>query len=148
MSCSSEAPGTIESVAELVGPAGSASAGGWHPGSGVVIANGSVRPPPTTCAMGEVAVSFADGSRRIATLAATDADADLAVLAVDTGDVSPVASSNTAPRGDGAPGIWPAPGRWRWPDPAAGGPRSDARDSVLRPRPELPRKRVGGPIRG
>jgi serine protease Do len=105
MSTVSEVQGTIEGVVELVGPAVVGLGRGWHPGSGVVIASGSVLTTAHNVRGGEVAVSFADGSRRIATLAATDEDADLAVLAVDTGDVRPVESSRITASGDGAPGI-------------------------------------------
>lgn len=100
MSALSEVQETIVGVAELVGPAVVGLGRGWHPGSGVVVAEGSVLTTAHNVRGGEVAVSFADGSTRTATLAALDEDADLAVLAVDTGEARPVEPST-----DGAPGV-------------------------------------------
>lgn len=82
-------------LAEQVGPAvvgvgGGRLAGsgfGGH-GSGVVLAEGSVVTNAHNVRRGEVPVTFADGRTTTATVTAADVDADLAVLAVDTGGVA------------------------------------------------------------
>lgn len=82
-------------LAEQVGPAvvgiGGGRAGGAGPGglgSGVVVAPGSVVTNAHNVRHGEVLVTFADGRTATATVTAADIDADLAVLATDTGEVA------------------------------------------------------------
>src|SRR5919197_5433157 len=80
----------ISEAAERVGPAVVGLGRGWALGSGVVIAPGKV----LTCAHSvrgdEATVTFQDGRRATGELAASDPDLDLAVLSVDTADVTPV----------------------------------------------------------
>ena len=110
---------TIAGVAERVGPSVVGLGRGWGHGSGVVIADGQVLTSAHNLRREEVTVSFHDGRRERAELVGSDADLDLAVLAVDTGD---------APAGAGSRSMRPASARrwWRWPIPvgAASGPRS------------------------
>jgi serine protease Do len=77
---------------------------GWGHGSGVVIADGNVLTSAHNLRRDEVTVSFADGRRETATVAGVEADLDLAVLAVDTGDAPAVSWEPAAEEsGIGAP---------------------------------------------
>jgi serine protease Do len=82
---------TVRNVAEEVGPSVVGLGRGWGRGSGVVIEDGLV----LTCAHvlrgGEVAVTFGDGRTADGRVAGADADLDLAVVAVETGDAPAVA---------------------------------------------------------
>jgi serine protease Do len=78
---------SIASVATRVGPSVVGLGRGWGRGSGVVIGDGLVLTNAHNLRDEEVAVSFADGRRDAGALAGADVDADVAVIAVDTGDV-------------------------------------------------------------
>src|SRR5687768_13212717 len=82
---------TVARVAETVGPAVVGLGRGWGRGSGVVVEPGRV----LTCAHvlrgDEVAVTFGDVRTAEGRVAGVDADLDLAVVAVDTGDAPAVA---------------------------------------------------------
>lgn len=90
----------IASTAERVGPSVVGLGRGWSRGSGVVIGPGRVLTNAHNLRRERVTVSFADGRRAEADIAATDPDLDLAVLDVDTGDSPPVSWEP-----NGAPGI-------------------------------------------
>jgi serine protease Do len=81
----------IAGAAERVGPSVVGLGRGWGHGSGVVIADGHVLTSAHNIRRDEVTVSFADGRRERATVAGVDADNDLAVLSVDTGDAPAIA---------------------------------------------------------
>ena len=102
----------IAGAAERVGPSVVGLGRGWGHGSGVVIADGHVLTSAHNLRRDEVTVSFADGRRETATVAGVDTDNDLAVLAVDTGDASPVKwePSEEADPGDDPPAAGRAPG--------------------------------------
>jgi serine protease Do len=80
----------IAGAAERVGPSVVGLGRGWGHGSGVVIADGHVLTSAHNIRRDEVTVSFADGRRERATVAGVDADNDLAVLSVETGDTPSV----------------------------------------------------------
>ena len=86
MSALEELQETIERVAGAVGPSIVGLGRGWGRGSGVVIAPGKVLTSAHNLRRDEVYLMFADGRRETASIAASDADADLAVLSVETGD--------------------------------------------------------------
>ncbi len=90
----------IAGAAESVGPSVVGLGRGWGHGSGVVIADGHVLTSAHNVRREEVTVSFADDRRETATVAGTDLDLDLAVLAAETGD-APAVRWEAA----GAPGI-------------------------------------------
>jgi serine protease Do len=94
---------TIAGVAERVGPSVVGLGRGWGHGSGVVIAQGQVLTSAHNLRREEVTVSFHDGRRERAELAGSDADLDLAVLVVDTGDAPPVRWEPGDAPGIGAP---------------------------------------------
>jgi serine protease Do len=106
----------IAGAAERVGPSVVGLGRGWGHGSGVVIAEGHVLTSAHNLRREEVTVSFADGRREKAAVAGVDADLDLAVLAVDTGDAPavtwepPAASPAGGGQGVDAPAGEPASG--------------------------------------
>ena len=75
--------------------------GGWRPASGVVVADGLVLTNAHNVHDDALTVTFADGRTAAGTVAGVDADGDLAVIAVDTSGVTPLA---TAPDGAVAQG--------------------------------------------
>ena len=81
---------TVGGLAERVGAATVGLGRGWGLGSGVVIAPGQVLTSAHALRREEVTVTFADGRVETGDVAGTDGDLDLAVVAVDTGDVDPV----------------------------------------------------------
>ncbi len=82
---------TIAAVAERVGPAVVGLGRGWGRGSGVVVAPGRVLTNAHVLRGEEVAVTFADGDSRDGRVAGSDEDADVAVVAVETGDAPAIA---------------------------------------------------------
>ena len=80
----------VRSAAERVGPAVVGLGRGWGRGSGVVIAEGAVLTAAHNLRGDEATVVFADGRRETGTVAGVDADGDVAVVSVDTGDVEAV----------------------------------------------------------
>src|SRR5918999_6370747 len=80
----------IAGAAAEVGPAVVGLGRGWGHGSGVVIAEGAVLTSAHNLRRDEFTVTFHDGRRATGTVAGTDPDLDLAVLAVDTGDAPAV----------------------------------------------------------
>jgi S1-C subfamily serine protease len=83
----------IRSVADRVGPAVVGLGRGWGRGSGVVIAEGSVLTAAHNLRGGnadQVTVVFADGRRETGSVAGVDAEGDVAVVEVDTGEIAPV----------------------------------------------------------
>ena len=83
-----------EGIAAVAARVGSATVGfgrGWGRGSGVVVAAGRVVTSAHNLRSEEVTVAFPDGRREQGKVAGLDADLDLAVVEVDTGDVEPVA---------------------------------------------------------
>jgi serine protease Do len=94
---------TIAGVADSVGPSVVGLGRGWGHGSGVVIADGQILTSAHNLRREEVTVSFHDGRRERAELAGSDADLDLAVLAVETGDAPAVRWEPADAPGIGAP---------------------------------------------
>lgn len=85
----------VAQAAERVGPSVVGLGRGWGRGCGVVIADGRALTNAHNLRDDEVTVTFADGRRQTGRVAAADADGDLAVIAVETGDAPAV------PWGDG-----------------------------------------------
>jgi serine protease Do len=82
-----------ETIEQTVARAGAAVVGlgrGWHAGSGVVVGRGSVLTAAHNIRGERADVIFGDGRHTAARVAALDAERDLALLSVDTGDISPV----------------------------------------------------------
>jgi serine protease Do len=81
---------TIRSVAARVGPSVVGLGRGWGRGSGVVVAEGSVLTAAHNLRGDQVTVVFADGRRETGSVAGVDAEGDVAVVSVDTGEAEPV----------------------------------------------------------
>src|SRR4051812_50137012 len=80
----------VRGAASAVGPSVVGLGRGWGRGSGVVIADGSVLTTAHNLRGDQVTVVFADGRRETGAVAGVDAEGDVAVVNVDTGDVDPV----------------------------------------------------------
>ena len=87
MSVLAELSSSVASVAERVGPSVVGLGRGWGRGSGVVIDDGVVLTNAHNLRGDEVTVTFADGRRETGSVVGVDVDADVAAVAVDTGDV-------------------------------------------------------------
>jgi serine protease Do len=66
-------------------------------GAGIVVAPGSVLTSAHNLRGEEITVTFSDGRTVTGTVKGVDGDGDLAVVAVDTGNVAPISWSDTAP---------------------------------------------------
>jgi len=81
----------VAGAAERVGPAVVGLGRGWARGSGVVVAPGRVLTAAHVLRGEDVAVTFGDGRSEIGRAAGVDADLDIAVVEVNTGDARAVA---------------------------------------------------------
>jgi serine protease Do len=102
MAVLAELSSSIASVAERVGPSVVGLGRGWGRGSGVVVGDGLVLTNAHNLRDDEVAVTFADGRREDGRVAGADVDADVAVIAVDTGGAPAVEWAEQATPGVGA----------------------------------------------
>src|SRR3954465_8632014 len=80
----------VGSASERVGPAVVGLGRGWGRGSGVVIADGAVLTTAHNLRGDQVTVVFADGRVEAGRVACVDADGDVAVVSVDTGEIEAV----------------------------------------------------------
>jgi serine protease Do len=80
----------VADAADTVGPAVVGLGRGWGRGSGVVIAPGQVLTVAHVLRGDEIAVTFGDGRTADGRVAGSDPDLDVAVIAVDTGETSPI----------------------------------------------------------
>jgi serine protease Do len=80
----------VRSTTERVGPAVVGLGKGWGRGSGVVIADGAVLTTAHNLRGEQVTVVFADGRREAGAVAGVDAEGDVAVVSVETGDIEPI----------------------------------------------------------
>jgi serine protease Do len=85
-----ELESSVQKAATAVGASVVGLGRGWGVGSGVVIAPGRVLTNAHNLRHDETTVTFADGRRADARVAGVDQDIDLAVLEVDTADVTPI----------------------------------------------------------
>lgn len=85
-----ELESSVQSAVERVGGAVVGLGRGWGVGSGVVIAPGRVLTNAHNLRHDETTISFGDGRRAPARVAAVDHDIDLAVLETDTADITPI----------------------------------------------------------
>jgi serine protease Do len=83
-----EIQSTVERAVDERGPAVVGIGRGWRVGSGIVVGSGLVLTAAHR-AGDQVTVTFADGREETGEPVAADPDLDLAVVAVDTGDVDP-----------------------------------------------------------
>jgi len=88
---------TISSVATKIGDAIVGVGRRRHLGTGVVIAPNTVLTNAHNVYGSQSTVTFADGSSALGDVVGVDTDGDLAVIAVDTGEVAPVSWGDEAP---------------------------------------------------
>ena len=153
-----ELESAIAGAAEQLGPAVVGLGRGWGGGCGVVFSPGKVLTSAHNLRDDEVSVRVSEGHSETGRVAAYDLDLDLAVIAVDTGDIQPLEppSADAGPVGvgravlalanPGGRGLHIAPGfvtsaqaSFR----APGGRR--VRDAIEHTAP-LPRGSSGGPL--
>jgi serine protease Do len=157
MSVVAELQSTIQEVAESVGPAVVGLGRGWSLGSGVVVGDGRVLTNAHNLRGTEVTVSFADGRRETGEVAGADPDVDLAAIAVDTGEVPPVAWTPEAPSpalgtavvalaNPGGRGLRVTPGFVSAADRRFRGPRGRRIAGAIEHTAPLPRGSSGGPL--
>jgi serine protease Do len=144
----------VVDAAERVGPAVVGIGRGWGRGSGVVVAPGQVLTVAHVLRGDEVAVTLA-GEVVEGRVLGADADRNVALLAVDTGEIEPVAWADEAPS-PGAPvlalanpggrglrttfGLVSSTGR------GFRGPRGRRVDGTIEHTAPLPRGSSGGPL--
>jgi serine protease Do len=102
MSAIEDLQATIGQAVERVGPAVVGLGRGWHSGSGVVTAPGNVLTAAHNI-RGDEPTVLAGGERRTARVAGVDESLDLALLAVDTGDIEPVEPADAGAATIGTP---------------------------------------------
>jgi serine protease Do len=85
-----ELEGSIQTTARRNGPAVVGLGRGWGVGSGVLVAPGRVLTNAHNLRHDEATVTFQDGRSESGRVLGSDPDLDVAVLALDTGDVEPV----------------------------------------------------------
>src|SRR5437016_9219993 len=81
---------SVQEVAEHVGGAVVGLGRGWGVGSGFVLAPGRVLTNAHNLRHDETTVTFSDGRREPGRVAGSDADLDVAVIDVDTGELEPI----------------------------------------------------------
>ena len=157
MSTIIELQDAIRAAAARVGPATVGFGRGWGRGSGVVVAPGRVVTNAHNLRSEEVSVAFADGRREQGNVAGVDADLDLAVVEVATGDVEPVAwePGREAPQigtavialaSPGGRGLRATPGFVSAGSRSFRGPRGRRIGGAIEHTAPLPRGSGGGPL--
>jgi serine protease Do len=102
MSALDELQKAVAAVAELAGPAVVGIGGHHHRGSGIVVAKNRVLTNSHNVHEDGATCVFSDGRREQGKLLGEDIDGDLAVLDVNTGDVTPLSWGGSALPGVGA----------------------------------------------
>lgn len=97
MSVLTELEAAVRAIARDVGAAVVGLGAGWGHGSGIVVAPGRVLTNAHNIRGGDVEVIFANGRSATGDVAGADPDGDVAVVTVDTGDVTPVGWAAEAP---------------------------------------------------
>jgi len=156
MSVLAEISSSVASVAERVGPSVVGLGRGWGRGSGVVVGDGLVLTNAHNLRDDEVTVSFADGRREAGKVAGADVDADVAVIAVDTGDAPAIewAEDTTPPIGavvfaladPGGRGLRATLGLVASTGRSFRGPRGRRIQGTIEHSAPLPRGSSGGPL--
>jgi serine protease Do len=146
----------LQEAASDLGPAVVGLGRGWGVGSGVVIAPGRVLTNAHNLRHQEATVTFADGRRESARVLGSDADLDVAVLEVDTGDLEPLQFSEQDETSIGQPvlalgnpggrGLRVTPGFVSSVARSFRGPRGRRIGGAIEHTAPLPRGSSGGPL--
>jgi serine protease Do len=157
LSTITELQDAIAAVAARVGPATVGFGRGWGRGSGVVVAPGRVVTNAHNLRSEDVTVAFDDGRREQGKVAGIDADLDLAVVEVATGDIEPVAwepdreappigTAVIALASPGGRGLRATPGFVSAASRSFRGPRGRRISGAIEHTAPLPRGSGGGPL--
>jgi serine protease Do len=151
-----ETSAALQEAASDLGPAVVGLGRGWGVGSGVVIAPGRVLTNAHNLRHQEATVTFADGRRESARVVGSDADLDVAVLDVDTGDLEPLQFSEEDETSIGQPvlalgnpggrGLRVTPGFVSSVARSFRGPRGRRIGGAIEHTAPLPRGSSGGPL--
>ncbi|MBV8955725.1 MAG: serine protease [Solirubrobacterales bacterium] len=152
-----ELEASVRGGAERSGPAVVGLGRGWGVGSGVVVGPGRVLTNAHNLRHDEVTVTFQDGRSETARVAGADADLDVAVLEVDTGEVEPVDWPAAAPAVEigtavlalgnpGGRGLRVTPGFVSSTARSFRGPRGRRIAGAIEHTAPLPRGSSGGPL--
>ncbi len=152
-----EMEASVQTAAERTGPAVVGLGRGWGVGSGVVIATDQVLTNAHNLRHDEVTVTFADGRREPGRVAGSDPDIDVAVIAVPTGEISPLefaADGEEVPIGrailalgnPGGRGLRVTPGFVSSTARSFRGPRGRRIAGAIEHTAPLPRGSSGGPL--
>jgi serine protease Do len=151
-----ETSAALQEAASDLGPAVVGLGRGWGVGSGVVIAPGRVLTNAHNLRHQEATVTFADGRRESARVLGSDADLDVAVLEVDTGDLEPLQFSEQDETSIGQPvlalgnpggrGLRVTPGFVSSVARSFRGPRGRRIGGAIEHTAPLPRGSSGGPL--
>lgn len=151
-----ETSAALQEAASDLGPAVVGLGRGWGVGSGVVIAPGRVLTNAHNLRHQEATVTFADGRRESARVLGSDADLDVAVLEVDTGDLEPLQFSEEDETSIGQPvlalgnpggrGLRVTPGFVSSVARSFRGPRGRRIGGAIEHTAPLPRGSSGGPL--
>jgi serine protease Do len=149
----------IGETARRHGPAVVGLGRGWGVGSGVVVAPGRVLTNAHNLRHDEVSVTFTDGRTETARVTGADADLDVAVLELDTGEIEPVpwATDDDAPAleigrlvfalgNPGGRGLRVTPGFISSAARSFRGPRGRRIAGAIEHTAPLPRGSSGGPL--
>jgi serine protease Do len=154
-----ELQNTIQASAERTGPAVVGLGRGWGVGSGTVIAPGQVLTNAHNLRHNhvEVDVAFDDGRRETGRVVGADADLDIAVISVETGDAEPVRWPEDPPEptiglavlalgNPGGRGLRVTPGFISSTARSFRGPRGRRITGAIEHTAPLPRGSSGGPL--
>lgn len=130
---------------------------GWGVGSGFVFAPGRVLTSAHNLRHEEVTISFSDGRSELGRVAGSDADLDVAVIEVDTGEIEPVDWPQDAPAPEigqavfalgnpGGRGLRVTPGFISSAARSFRGPRGRRITGAIEHTAPLPRGSSGGPV--
>ena len=157
MSAITELEESIHTAVDRTGPAVVGIGRGWRGGSGVVVRPGLVLTSAHNLRQEEAAVVFADERRETGSVAGSDSDLDVALIAVDTGDITPV--SWEAPEAEvtlgravfalanpGGRGLRVTPGFVSSTTRSFRGPRGRRIPGAIEHTAPLPRGSSGGPL--
>ena len=147
----------IGGIASTAGPAVVGIGRGWHPGSGVVVAEGRLLASAHNLPAEEATVTFSDGRSAHARVAGVDPKLDVALLTADTGDVAPVewrpdetavavGSAVVALSNPGGRGLRATLGFISAVDRSFRGPRGRRIRGCIEHSAPLPRGSAGGPL--
>jgi serine protease Do len=154
-----ELESAIGETARRHGPAAVGLGRGWGVGSGVVVAPGRVLTNAHNLRHDDVSVTFTDGRTETARVTGADADLDVAVLELDTGEIEPVpwATDDDAPAleigrlvfalgNPGGRGLRVTPGFISSAARSFRGPRGRRIAGAIEHTAPLPRGSSGGPL--